>query len=42
VLEDGMTIIDPINGTSVRCATAWKNMARFKARLVASLTQERG
>ncbi len=39
VLDDGMTVVDPINGKPVRCALAWKNMPRFKRRVVANLTK---
>jgi len=38
VTDDGMTVIDP-NGRPVRVATAWKDMARFKRRMVADLTR---
>ncbi len=40
VLDDGMTVVDPINGTPVRCAIAWKNMPRFKTRVVSDLTKK--
>ncbi len=37
VRPDGMTVIDPA-GRKVRVATAWKNLPRFKSKVVAALT----
>ena len=41
VTDDGMTIIDEKNGHSVRVATQWRDMARFKQRMLESLTGSR-
>jgi inosine-uridine nucleoside N-ribohydrolase len=38
VKPDGMTVIDPA-GRPVRVASAWKDLAGFKARMVAALTR---
>ncbi len=39
VRDDGMMLIDP-KGHKVRVATAWKNLAGFKSRMVADLTSK--
>ena len=36
VREDGMMLVDP-SGRPVRCATAWRDLPRFKARMVDDL-----
>jgi inosine-uridine nucleoside N-ribohydrolase len=33
VRDDGMTVIDPVNGRPVRCATAWRDLAGMKRKL---------
>jgi inosine-uridine nucleoside N-ribohydrolase len=37
VTDDGYTVIDPDGGRPVNCATAWKDLDRFKQRLVNTL-----
>jgi len=39
VRDDGMTVIDAVNGRPVRCATAWKDLAGAKEKLVRRLTR---
>ena len=39
VRDDGMTVIDPVNGRPVRCATAWRDLAGMKRKLAQRLTQ---
>ena len=39
VTEDGKTMLDEANGSTVRCATEWRDEARFKQLLVTRLTQ---
>ncbi|MBW8880115.1 MAG: nucleoside hydrolase, partial [Asticcacaulis sp.] len=38
VTDDGMTVIDEANGRPVRVATEWRDLARFKRKMVADLT----
>ncbi len=38
VRDDGMTVIDPVNGRPVRCATAWRDLAGMKRKLARRLT----
>jgi len=38
VRDDGMTVIDPVAGRPVRCATAWRNLAGMKRKLARRLT----
>ena len=39
VRDDGMTVIDAVNGRPVRCATAWKDLASAKRKLAQRLTR---
>ena len=39
VTDDGMTIIDPVHGRPVRVASAWKDLAGFKRKMVSALTE---
>lgn len=39
VTDEGMTLIDPVKGRSVRVATQWKDLPGFKRQLVEGLTR---
>jgi len=39
VRDDGMTVIDPVNGRPVRCATAWRDLAGMKRKLARRMTE---
>ncbi len=38
VHDDGMTVIDPVAGRPVRCATAWRDLSGMKRKLARRLT----
>lgn len=42
VLDDGMTVIDEVHGRPVRVASAWKDLAGFKRKMVDDLTRHPG
>ncbi len=39
VTDDGRTVVDPVAGWPVRCATGWRDLNRFKRKMVDALTR---